>query len=88
MVFGAALAVFMGWLAGLVVIAWEGWQFHKRGALKSDYWADWFFWTFGIAAYSEWWFSPAVVALGGAWMFVIWAVNEGVDLDEAWYDFR
>jgi len=81
MVFGAALAVFLGWWAGLLVIAWEGWQYHKRGALKSDYWADWAFWTYGVAAFPWTYFLPSVVVLGGIWMFVIYAVMEGDEYD-------
>ncbi|TXH15866.1 MAG: hypothetical protein E6R03_06455 [Hyphomicrobiaceae bacterium] len=70
MVFGGALAVLFGWWAGLIVIAWEAYQLRYRGALRSDYWADWAFWTFGIACVAHWWFLPAVVMLGGAWMAV------------------
>lgn len=82
MVFGAALAVFLGYWAGLLVIAWEGYQYHKRGALKSDYWADWAFWTFGIFSASWYYFLPAVIALGGLWMGIMMVVNVGDDLDD------
>lgn len=88
MVFGAALALFLGWYAGFLVIAWEGWQYRNRGALKSDYWADWFFWTFGIFAVSWYYFLPAVIVLGGAWMGIMWIVKQGQDLEDGWYDFR
>ena len=70
MVFGAALAVFFGWYAGLAVIAWEAYQWHYRGARKADYWQDWGFWTFGIFAGGMWWFTPAVIVIGGAWMAI------------------
>ncbi len=70
MVFGAALALFLGYWAGIVVIAWEAWQLHRRGALRSDYWADWAFWTFGIVAGSWYYFPAAAITLGGLWM--IW----------------
>lgn len=73
MVFGAALAVFFGWWAGLLVIAWEAFQLRRQGARKSDYWADWAFWTFGIAAHSWYYFNPAVIVLGGLWMVVTYA---------------
>ena len=70
MVFGGALAVFLGWYAGLLIIAWEAYQLRYRGALKDDYWADWFFWTFGIAAFAQWWFLPSVIVMGGLWMVI------------------
>lgn len=81
MIFGAALAVFLGYFAGLLVIAWEIWQYKKRGALKSDYWADWSFWTFGVFCGGWSYFEPAVIVLGGLWMFVIYAAKEGDDYD-------
>ena len=81
MVFGAALAVLLGWYAGFAVIAWEGYQYHKRGALKSDYWADWTFWTFGIFAGGWYYFEPAVIALGGAWMGLLWLIKMDFEHD-------
>ena len=81
MVFGAALAVFFGYWAGLLVIALEGWQYHKRGALKSDYWADWAFWTFGIFGGGWYYFEPAVIVLGGAWMGIMWIVKMDFEND-------
>jgi hypothetical protein len=81
MIFGAALAVFLGYWAGLLVIAWEGWQYKKRGALKSDYWADWGFWTFGVFCGGWVYFEPAVIVLGGLWMLIIYAAKEGDEYD-------
>ena len=81
MVFGAALAVFIGYWAGLLAIAWEGWQYRKRGALKSDYWADWTFWTFGIFAGGWYYFEPVVIALGGAWMGLLWLIKMDFEHD-------
>lgn len=81
MVFGAALALFFGYWAGLLVIAWEGWQYRKRGALKPDYWADWAFWTFGVFAGGWYYFEPAVIVLGGLWIGLIWLIKKEVDLD-------
>ena len=73
MVFGGALAVLFGWYAGLLIIAWEAYQLRYRGAVKEDYWADWAFWTFGVAACLQWWFLPAVIVLGGLWMGLVHA---------------
>lgn len=81
MVFGAALAVFLGYWSGLLVIAWECWQYRKRGALKSDYWADWAFWTFGIFCGGWYYFEPAVIVLGGAWMGIMWIVKMDFEND-------
>ena len=81
MVFGAALSVFFGYWAGLLVIAWEGWQYRKRGALKSDYWADWTFWTFGIFCGGWYYFEPAVIVLGGAWMGIMRIVKMDFEND-------
>lgn len=82
MVFGAALAVFLGYWAGIVVIAWEWYQYRNRGALKCDYWADWFFWTFGVFAFQWEYFLPSVVLMGGIWMGVTKVVSIGDDLDD------
>lgn len=76
MVFGAALAVFLGWWAGVIVVAWEAWQLRRRGALRSDYWADWGFWIYGVAAYSWAYFLPSVIVLGGLWMLFVWWKND------------
>ena len=73
MVFGGALAVLFGWWAGLIVIAWEAYQLRYRGAFRSDYWADWAFWIFGIAAGSWYYFITAVILLGGLWMVLTYA---------------
>lgn len=85
---GAAVASFSpvqfwGALAfGSAILAWELWQLRRRGARKSDYFADLFFWLTGFGG----WFSaiefghvtgPAVyspayvICLGAAWFVIM-----------------
>jgi len=76
MVLGGAFAVFLGYYAGFAIIAIEAWQYHKRKALKSDYWADLSFWGIGVFLYQWQYFLPLVAVLGFLWMVYLNAVSE------------
>lgn len=67
-ILGASLALFLGWYAGLLIIAWEGWQLKRRGGLRSDYWGDLSFWLMGVSLYSWVYFMPLTIVAGAAWM--------------------
>ena len=71
----AAFAVVFGWYAGFIVVAWEGYQYRRLGALRSDFWADFIFGLIGVFCYQWEYFLPMTAAMGGAWMLYMDYVN-------------
>jgi len=67
-VLGGAVGLFLGLWGGLLIIAWEGWQLHRRGAVRPDYWADLFFWGIGLFLFQWAYFLPLIAVLGFLWM--------------------
>ena len=55
-------------LGGLGIITWEALQLHLRGAIKSDYWADLFFWAMGLFLFQWVFFLHLLAAAGFGWM--------------------
>ena len=70
-VLGGAVGLFLGLWGGLLIIAWEGWQLHRRGAVRSDYWADLVFWGIGLFLFQWAYFLPLIAGLGFLWMIYL-----------------
>jgi hypothetical protein len=70
-VLGGALALFMGYWAGVLIIGWEAWQLKRKGALRADYWADLSFWAIGVFMFQWEYFLPFIAGLGFTWMIYI-----------------